>query len=210
MDWKKKAKNEETTMESLSSSQGSEPNTITPSHAMRIDSLSEFTNILATSMLQYDRLNIVTKKELGRGNNGIVYEAISEYFNGQFVVKSTRLKKKDINFYCTSIVNSIEINAIFPQCSNLIICSYGIIANKKNIDLILEPTRRLLIEHNLLFIAEDIDDSQIFLLFEYIKGETLRERIDSGYEIDDFEKYAYQILETLVLLQNYYLVPTIL
>lgn len=183
-----------------------------PSSPGRADMLPESTRIIAKGLLHNDDLIILTQTELGRGNNGIVYKATSKYFNRELVVKSTKLKikkertnKKDINFYCTSIINSVEIDAIFPKCSNLIICTYGIIANRKNIDLISEPTKRILLDNNLIFISDEISDDQIFLLYEFIKGETLRDRIYSEREIN-FEKYGYQILQTLVLLQKYGLV----
>ena len=141
-----------------------------PSSPRRADMLPESTVINAKGVFNNnDNLIISTQSELGRGNNGIVYKATSDYFNGELVVKSTKLKikkdrknKKDINFYCTSIISSVEIDAIFPKCSNLIICTYGIITNRQNLDLISEPTKKILIDRNLIFISDEISDDQIF------------------------------------------------
>ena len=169
-------------------------------------SLPHITNIITNSVLDNKELNIDIQDELGRGNNGVVYKATSAHFNGDLVVKSTKLKpktanKKDINFYCTSIINSIDIQSNFPTCSNLIICTYGIIANSKNLNLILEPTKQQLINKNLVFISNELDDNQIYLLYEYIHGKTLRQLIETDNTID-FVKYGRQILQTLILLQS--------
>jgi serine/threonine protein kinase len=143
--------------------------------------------------------------ELGRGNNGVVYKAQSNHFGDDFiVVKNTKLKEnkgKDINFYCTSVVNSIDIKSIFLGCHAHIICVYGIITNERNINLIDESTIEILTFNKLLLLDNTLPNNEIYILYEYIPGKTIRQLIDSCDDIN-YIKYSQQILENLALLQS--------
>lgn len=168
-----------------------------------IDEIQLNSFITSTIYPTNEEIQINKKSELGRGNNGVVYKAYSTYF-GDLVVKSTKLKEKkgkDINFYCTSVVNSIEIKSIFRGCYAHIICVFGIIINKRNIDLITEPTLNILTDNKLLLLDNTLSDHEIYLLYEYVPGRTIRELIDSRDNID-YIKYTGQILENLALLHS--------
>ena len=126
------------------------------------------------------------------------------------VIKETRLKPKrgkGIDFYCRSLIRSIEVSNCGNDSSG-IMCSYGIITTNVEIDRMDKEMRNILTKNNLLFMSNAVVENTVYLLYEFIDGKTLREIIDIHLPIDnvDFEKYVRQILEVLVLLQDHDLV----
>lgn len=154
------------------------------------------------------KIEINVENEIGRGSNGAVYKANSGYFESQIVLKTTKLnkkKKKDINFYCRSIVSSIGINSFFPSCRDNFLCSYGIIINELNIEDIEEEIMDNLKEKDLIFISEEVPKDVIYLMYKFINGVDLRKKIKQAIEdgIDiDYVNYMSQILQNLVFLQS--------
>ena len=154
-----------------------------------------------------ERFEIHINKELGRGSNGVVYKSSSEYFGGVFVLKTTKVKKvkKDINFYCRSIISSIEILTSFPTCSRYFLCTYGIIVNNSDKEKIDSEILRILVEKNLIFVSESIEPNIIYLLYEFINGETIGQKIKNAIENNeeiDYVSYMQNILENLIYLQQ--------
>jgi len=151
--------------------------------------------------------DIEIRNELRKGSNGVVYQTFSDYFNGIFVLKTTKVKKgkKDINFYCRSIISSIEILTSFPNCSKYFLCTYGIIINESDKETIDPEILQILIENNLIFISDSIEPNIIYLLYEFINGETIGQKIKNAIERDediDYEVYMRNILENLIYLQE--------
>jgi len=157
---------------------------------------NEFPNMHIIDVKNNNNITITIQQELGKGSNGIVYKATSDHFEGSFVVKKTILKKKNINFYCTSIVNSVLIESVFPRCNKHILCSYGILTNSTNFEKLKEQFKEILTDKNLIFLSEDLKDNEIYLLYEFIEGKTIRQLIDDNIEVN-FKKYGHQILKGL-------------
>jgi len=158
-------------------------------------------------------IKIQIESKVGEGNNGIVYKAESEQLGGFLAVKQVLMKEakgKDVNFYIKSILNLIAFSSSSMGCHPNIICTYGIIVNPRNLALIQQKNIESLKSNNLLFICEAIPDNQVYMLYEFIKGPTLREVIDAAaqksqggaVEEVDYKRFGYEILSTLNFLHS--------
>jgi serine/threonine protein kinase len=177
----------------------------------QLEKISPIIKTIDATKLTGEQVKLQIESKVGEGNNGIVYKAISEELGGTLAVKQVLLKEekgKDVNFFIKSIVNLITFSSSSIGCHPNIICTFGIIVNPRNLALILPKNIEVLKTNNLLFSCDAIPNNQVYMLYEFIKGPTLREVIDNAQKNQggaeggstkevNYKLYGHQILSTL-------------
>ena len=134
---------------------------------------------------------IINLEELiGQGAEGKVYKATSARFDIPIVAKHQQIKAS-FQPILDSLIASIVISAKPTSCNARIMCLQGVVINPTR-----APTKKMdKIPQlkQLFFLSDELSPDELYLLYEYIEGTTLKSALHTGDKL----KYCHQLLQAI-------------